>query len=362
MAQTGAEQIRWDLSVLYSDIEDPALESDIDRLAEMARNFNASYKGRLEETLCAAIADYSEIAMLDNKIMLYLYLKQTENVADPAVKAKIARAEQILSQAQGEYLTFFLIEIVALDDNTLAGLYDRDKIVAKHRPWIEHTRLFKPHILSEPVESALVKRSPFAAGAWSEFFDELETDLEFDFKGEKKMLTEMTHLLAESKDAEERFSIMGIINFGLKGTFAKYSAQTLYMVTGSCAVERKERSYRHPMEGANKSNRVPDNVVDALHHAVGDVAGPLARKYYRLKAAHLGLETLRWSDRNAPMPFADTTHVSFDKALTTVLAAYESFSPTLAGLVRDSINSKRIDAPAIKGMKEAVMLVVLVGI
>src|SRR3989344_4093570 len=175
MTQTSAEQVRWDLSVLYSGIEDLAIESDISKLVEMARGFNATHKGQLNKTLGAAIADYSEIVMLEHKIILYLFLKQTENVTDSVVKTKIAKTEQILNQAQGEYLTFFTIELVAIDDDTLAELYNSDKVVAKHRPWIEHTRLFKPHILSEPVESALTKRSPFAAGAWSEFFNELET-------------------------------------------------------------------------------------------------------------------------------------------------------------------------------------------
>ncbi len=351
MNQTGAEQVRWDLDILYSGIEDPTLESDISKLVEMAKNFNATYKGRLDKALGVAIADYSEIAMLKHKIALYLYLKQTENVTDPAVKAKIARTEQKLSQAQGEYLTFFTIELVALNDDILVGLYNSDEVVARHRPWIEHIRLFRPHILSEPVESAITKRDPFAAGAWSEFFDELEADLEFDFRSEKKTLTEMVHILTESQDAQERSEVMSLINSGLRGPFAKYAAQTLYMVTGSSAVERKERSYKHPMEPTNKSNRVPDTVVDALHRVVQDVAGPLAWRYYRLKAAHLGLKILKWSDRNAPMPFTDTTHIPFDEASATVLAAYESFSPTLAELVHGLISARRIDAPAVKGKR-----------
>ena len=54
-----------------------------------------------------------------------------------------------------------------------------DPVVAKHRPWIEHIRTFKPHFLTEPVESALMKRSPFDSSSWGDFFDEVEADLEF---------------------------------------------------------------------------------------------------------------------------------------------------------------------------------------
>ena len=127
------------------------------------------------------------------------------------------------------------------------------------------------------------------------------------------------------------------------------------MVVGSKAVEIRERVYKHPMELQNKSNRIPDEVVDALHKVVRDVAGPLARRFYRLKAAHLGLKNLKWSDRNAPTPFADTTIVPFKEAMATVLEAYKSFSPTLAGLIRKSMEQKRIDAPAEKGRRELII-------
>ncbi|MEK7121382.1 MAG: M3 family metallopeptidase, partial [Patescibacteria group bacterium] len=187
--------------------------------------------------------------------------------------------------------------------------------------------------------------------SWGDFFDELEADLEFKFRGDKKTLTEVLYMLTKSKDADERAELSRVIARGLKGPFSKYAAQTLYMVVGDNSVENRERTFKHPMEPRNKSNRIQDEVVDALHNVVRDMGGPLMRRFYRLKAAHLGLKKLKWSDRNAPMPFADTTVVPFEKAMTTVLEAYESFSPTLAGLIRKSIEEKRIDAPAEKGRR-----------
>ena len=346
--KTGAESVLWDLSFLYSGVDDPRIDQDIAALVEMAESLHARYKGKLSEKLGEAITACAEIEMLQNKVMSYLYLQQSKNVADNAVKAKLAEAMRILTQAAGEYLTFFDLELVALDDATLERFYNDDPVVKKHRSWIEHKRIFKPHFLSEPVEAALTKRSPFGPEAWGEFFDELASDLEFTFRDQKKTLTEMLHILTSSKDAEERAEAMRLVNEGSKGSFAKYSAQTLYMVAGSGSVEIKERAYRNPMDARNKSNRIPDAVVDALHKAVEEAGGPLARRYYRLKAAHLGLKTLRWSDRNAPMPFTDATVVPYDEAMATVQAAYASFSPALAEIIRKFGASERIDAPATK--------------
>lgn len=349
--KSGAEETRWDLKFLYSGIDDSKLDADVSLLVQKIKDFNAEYKNKLAEKLGKAIADYSEIKMLSDKIQVYIFLEQSRDTGNPVIKAKAAKVDRVLSSAQGEYLAFFDIELVALDDATLEKFYSADAFVAKHRPWIDYQRVFKPHLLSEPVESALMKRAPFGEGAWSEFFDELEADLEFAFKGGKKTLTEILNVLLISKDAAERAEALKVINDGLSGTFAKYSAQNLYMVTGANAVERVERKYAHPMEARNKLNRVSEETVEALHKAVENVAGPLAKRFYKLKAAHLGFKKLKWSDRNAPLPFADTSVIPFEEATKTVLAAYESFSPTLAGLVREFISQSRIDAPAVKGKR-----------
>jgi oligoendopeptidase F len=348
---TTDSNVRWDLTSIYSEISDPQIDLDIAEFTKQAQQFSLNYKGNLADKLGPAISDFSELEMLGGKIMVYLSLRQSLDVTNEAVKTKIAEAQQAMSQIQGEYLTFFELELVALDDATLEKWYASDAVAQRHRPWIEHQRIFKPHFLSEPVEAALTKRAPFGPASWDEFFDECEADLRFDHKAEKKNLTEMLDILTNSKDPALRAEVQKTINDGLGGYFAKYSAQTLYVIVGKGAVEGKERHYRNPMESRNKENRIPDAVVDALHNAVKNVAGPLARRYYRLKAELLGMKTLRWSDRNAPLPFADTTVVPYDNAMSTVLAAYESFSPTLSSIIQDFIASKRVDVPATEGKR-----------
>ena len=342
------DQVRWDLSILYSDIEDPRLDSDLGQFAAMVKHFSSTYKGKLAELLGPAIKDYSEIEMLGGKIKAYLGLRESTDLYNAAIKAKHAAFQRELSALEGEHLTFFELELVQLSDDTLKKWYNNDPLVAKHRPWIEHTRVFKPHFLTEPVESALTKRSPFDSSSWGEFFDEVEADLTFSFQGGARNLTEMFHLLTESKDAEERAAAMKCVNDGLAGPFAKYSAQTLYMVAGAKAVEDKERGHAHPMDRRNKSNQIPDSVVEVLHNSVTNLGGELTRRYYRLKARHLGLTLLRWSDRNAPMPFADTTIIPFDEAADIVTTSYESFSPTLTAIVKTFFADRRIDVPVVK--------------
>lgn len=347
-ATESASQVRWDLSPLYADLEDPRLDEDLRTLTDMAKEFSANYKGKLSERLGAAVRDYAGIDMLSGKIGSYLFLRESTDLTNAAIKAKHARVQRELSAVQGEHLTFFELELVQVTDEALNSWYEKDDFIAKHRPWIQHIRIFKPHFLSEAVESALTKRSPFDSSAWGEFFDEVEADLRFVFRGNELNVTELLHLITESRDAAERAEGMKCINDGFSGAFAKYSAQTLYMVAGLKAVEDKERGYAHPMDVRNKSNRIPDSVVNVLHSAVTMLGGSLTRRYYKLKARHLGMPVLKWSDRNAPMPFADTAVIPFEEAADIVKSSYGSFSPTLSTIVTSFFTERRVDAPVVK--------------
>lgn len=346
---TGAEAVRWDLSFLYSGVDDPRLEADLVAWCDAAKAFHDAHKGKLAETLGAAIRDQVHLTELSNKIGYYLFLRRSADTNDQPVQNKIADMEKRMSLASADHLTFFEHELVDLDEAVIEAQAEKDATVKKHLPMIAHARTFKKHLLSPEVEAALTKRAPFGAGTWTDFYDEVEADMMLPWKGGTKRLGEMLHLLAESKDAAERAEVLKIVHESLGGYFRKYSTRTLNTVVGAKEIEDRERGYAHPMEARNKGSKIPDAVVEALHTAVREVATPYVRRYALLKAKLLGMEKLHWSDRNAPLPFQDDTVVTWDEAMATVLAAYESFSPTLAGLIREMVAQKRIDAPVAPG-------------
>lgn len=350
--QIDAERYRWDLSGLYADIDDAALMADVEQTEKSAVEFYELYRGKLAEKLGEAVAAYERLSALAEKPLTYLYLLQTLNTSEPRVKAKIAQLQQRMAETSAKYLTFFELEIMDLPQDVLDALIVSDERVSRYKPWIEKVRLFMPNRLSEPVESAITVRSPFTSGAWAEFFEELESDLRFQLLGEEKTLTQMLDILSNSQDESLRAAALQQIHEGLGGAFHKYSAQTLYMVAGLSAVERRDRKYRHPMEVRNKSNMVTDETVEILHKTVMGLGSELAKRYYRLKARMLKKDVLEWSDRNAPLPFADNSTISFDRALTITLEAYRSFSPTLASVIEESfVRGKAIDAPAVPGKR-----------
>ena len=114
--------------------------------------------------------------MLSGKITSYLFLRETTDLTNAAIKAKHAAFQRKLSAIHGEHLTFFELELVQLSDETIAAWYTRDAFATKHQA-VDRARSRVPHhFLTEPVESALTKRSPFDSSSWSDFFDEVEAD------------------------------------------------------------------------------------------------------------------------------------------------------------------------------------------
>ncbi len=349
LEQIPGGNIRWDLKSLYTSDTDPEIEQDIRAWTTGAKAFENRHRGHLAQTLPQAIRDMITLHVIGVKPAIYLELRQSLDTGDAAIKAKIAWMQKEISTVSAEYLEFFSHELVAIDDAVIAQHAQADPLVAKHLPWIKNIRRSKPHLLSEAIESALTMREPFGSGAWGDFFHELEADLRFSWGDDEKTLTQMLAILNEDSDGELRATALENIHKVFSGYFTKYAAQTLYMVAGAHEVETRERNHLHPMDERNQENGLPDAVVETLHQTVTAQAGPLARRFYRLKAALLGIPVLRWSDRNAPMPFTDATKISWDQALAIVLSAYRSFSPTLARLVEEMVAKRLVDAPVIPG-------------
>jgi oligoendopeptidase F len=343
---TGAENVRWDTGLLYGGIDDPQLETDIKDVEARAKKLRADYRGKLATLLGSAIRDLIAMNELQDKVGTYLMLMFSTDTSNAAVKAKKAEAERRLSYVSGEYLAFFDIELAKLTDKQVDALASGDETVAKHLPFLKKVRMFKPHMLPEKVESALDKRSPFGPHAWHELYEEVESDLRFDWQGVKKTLTEMFKILEVEKDLTVRAAALKTVNDGLGGMFAKFSAETLYVTAGAKRLEGRERKYPHPMAARNMSNWVDDKVVEALHAAVNASAPGLTARHYSLKARLMGLSLpMRWSDRNAPMPFADTSTVPYGEAERIVLATFDSFSTRMEAIAAKIIERRLVDAP-----------------
>ena len=348
--ETGAESVRWDLSDLYLRIDDPAIDADLEKAIGLARGFAETHRGKLADDLGGALQTQARMTELVDKIFIYLFLNRSTDATNDRTAQQIGRAQEAWSRAAADYLNFFEHELAAIDEDTYQAILSRDENARRHRPMLDKIREDAKFLLDETVERALTLRSPYGPSEWSDYADEWEADMRFELDGEPRSLPEILHVINADADGDKRARALKSFSEGMKShRYDRFMARTLNVVVGAKAVEDRERGYPTPMTSRNRGNKLDDETVETLHRVVADAGAMQCRRYYRLLSAHLKLAPLRWSDRNAPLPYEDTRVVPWSECVDTVVDAYSSFSTTLAELVRKMIDSKWVDAPPDEG-------------
>jgi oligoendopeptidase F len=347
---TGAEAVRWDLSDLYTGIDDPALEADLQAALARAAAFAERYRGRLADDLGDALDARARLSEALDKLGIYLFLQRSTDATNERIQQRLAQVQEAWSQADADHLTFFDHEVAAIPADRYQALCDGDERVRHHQTMLDRIRNNARYLLDEPIERALTLRSPFGPSEWADYADEWEAELRFELDGKTLTMPEILHITANDPDRERRARALGCFSAGMRDSrYDRFMARTLNAITGAKAVEDRERGYATPMSARNLDNMVDDDTVEALHQVVAEDGAAQCRRYYRLLSAHLGVAPLRWSDRNAPLPFADTRTIPWSRCVDTVLEAYGTFSPTLRKLVSTMIDRRWIDAPPAPG-------------
>ncbi len=345
-----AEDVRWDLTDLYAGLDDPAIDADLQKVLDGLEGFHAAFAGQLQARLGDALDEQARLTCLVDQLMVYLFLRRSTDATNQHIQQRLAQVQEAYSEAAANFLTFFEHEVAGLEEAGYQALLDGDARVRTHKPMLDHIRENKAYLLEESVERAIGLRSPYGASEWSDYIDEREAELRFNVGGETLTLPEILHLANNHADADKRSQALSVFSEGLREQgFDKLMARTLNVVLGAKSVEDRERGYADPMSSRNISNQVDDATVEAWHEAVADVGAAQAQRYYKLLSAHLGKRPLAWSDRNAPLPFADNTKIAWNDCVETVLSAYASFSPTLSDLVAKMLERKWVDAPPYEG-------------
>ncbi len=121
--------------------------------------------------------------------------------------------------------------------------------------------------------------------------------------GERLSLADVLNRL-DSPDATARRTAAKALGHGL-GERADVFALIVNTLAKDKEIDDKWRKYPHPVSFRNLTNKVEDEVVEALVDAIRGAYGELAHRYYRLKAGWFGRDILDYWDRNAPLPGDD---------------------------------------------------------
>jgi oligoendopeptidase F len=339
----------WDLRALYPAMDAPAFASDIAGAATECKVFQDAYRGTLAtlagdatngESLAQAIRRYEALEELMGRIMSYASLVYSGDTSDPARGKFYGDAQEKITAASTDLL-FFELELNRLDDALVDRLAASGPL-AHFKPWLTDIRKGKPYQLDDRTEELFHEKSITCYGAWNRLFDETITALRFTIDGEELALEPvLTRLQHPSETVREKAAKA----FGA-GLAANLRIFTLISNTLAKDKEISDRwrGFRDVADARHLANRVEREVVDALVSAVRDAYPRLSHRYYKLKARWFGKPALNHWDRNAPLPDAAHRTYPWVDAKETVLGAYESFSPRMAGIAKRFFDESWIDA------------------
>jgi oligoendopeptidase F len=334
----------WDLDGLYAGFGDPRIDADMDWARAKAEEFHAAYAGRLSsltgDQLGEAIARYEAIVERLHRAMSYAQLSFASDMASPEGGRFLQTMQERFNAISTETL-FFTLELNLIDEAVVAQQL-KAPAAARYASWVSDVRMFRPHQLDDTIEQLFHEKSVTGASAWIRLFDQMLAEMRFTVDERLLTLADVLNLL-DHPDGGVRRSAAKALGKGLEERIS-----VLCLIVNTLAkdkeIEDKWRRYPHPVAYRNLSNKVEDEVVEAMVDAIRGAYRELAHRYYALKARWFGWDVLDYWDRNAPLPGGDDRRFDWPEARSIVVHAFRRFHPMMAEIAERFFDGGWIDA------------------
>lgn len=352
VADASAAGIRWDLSALFSSLDDPKIEATWQQAHADADAFAAAYRGKVAELdgpgLAAAIQKLEQISNESGKPGSYASLMFAADTSDPAIGSFYQKQMEKGSELRVK-LMFFTLELQKMEQDAVDRAMATEEM-ANYRHFVETTRAFSPYMLSETEEVLLEEAANVGSRAWQRLHDELTANQVFTFigpDGKKEELTEGEVLdKMRSPDRDVRRAAAESLTAGLK-QLERPLCFTYNTLLADKKLEDRLRGLPYPEASRHLDNELDKDTVDLVMQLCKE-RGDLVARYYRVKKEILGLDTLTEYDRYAPL-FETKEKVTYEQAQAMILDAFATYSPEIRDRAQEFFEKNWIDAEPRKG-------------
>ena len=329
----------WDLSILYSGFDDPALKSDqkeLDILIADSAKLAAEAETFSHRDLIRAYLDLSEkLSRTASKLYEFASLRFSTNTGDSEAASLTGLLMSKLSDT-------------AASDARLRGLIaafsDLDELIdaefGEFAYLLRSVRRDSRYLLDDAREELFARMNISGASAWEDLQSSLTSSVKANYRGEQIPLSAVRNLAYDPdpsvrKDAfEAELACYAPIREAVAFALNSIKLQTIT----ECGI----RGYDSPLDKALKNSRMKRETLDALISAMEDYL-PKFWQYLRAKAKALGHENgLPWYDLFAPMGKSDRTF-TIEEAKETLVSFFTPFDADLAAMIRRAFEENWID-------------------
>ncbi len=345
----------WNLSDLFSSIDDPAIERCLRKAERLVRAFVLAYKGKLSKKAASALAlkrilrQYEAVFVCALKPIEYAQLLFAEDLSKPERGAFLQSMRVRYLSIQSETV-FFELELLTLPDAVLKKL-SRHPQLQEYANYLVKLINSKPHRLSEREERLLDQKSLTGRSAFVRLFDEEISLKKFslNMRGKVKELSETQLLdMLYSKVRAERKAAAKSLTAGLKEESRRLTYITNTLAEDK-AIDDKLRNFATPAAARHLANEISQDMVDVMSSAVTSHYG-IVQDFYRFKAKVLGVGKLFDYDRYAPVSSA-SVKMPYAAARKNILDSFRAFSPRYAEIASLFFDKQWIDAEQRKGKR-----------
>lgn len=344
-----AKDVRWELSGLFSGVDDAAIPGVLSGTLEMAREFQDAYKGKLgdlnSEELLGALVNKEGFLKPFYRLGQFVNLVYSVDMSDDEVKGLLAKVEETGAEISN-LLLFFGLEFGQLPVAKYREFESAfDGVLERYSYGLAQTYEKAKYRLSEKEEQMVNLKDLTGSEAMVKIYEELTADFEYMFEIDgnlEKMNGSQLRALRQHEDQDVRQRAMSLF-------YTKYDENKLVIthlynnIVKDFNTERKLRGYESSISVMNIGNDLDSKAVDLLHE-VTSASNHLVNRYYKLKRKILGLKEMTLADIYAPMPESNKTY-SWEEASGMVLESFKRFDSEFYELAKRMFDEKRVDAP-----------------
>lgn len=327
----------WDLTDLFAD--EKAWQEGMEQLRQEIERA-PSFKGKLlagKATFLETFSWYEKVGILAERLYSWAFLNYSSDASQSMNVERYSLVSQSLSQLNTN-LAYFDPELFAIDEAIMQE-YLQDPDFAPYKVYLEKSRRFKAHVLSEKEERLMALQGEVASTARTTFGD--LTNVDFDFgEIDGKPLTQSTFssfLMQDDRTLREKaYKQFYAVYDGHKHAIARLYEGQVKQNKFTCTARGYESCRQKALFPDNVPMSVYDNLVDSVHKAL-----PSLHRYYALRAKLMGLEKLAHYDVYVPLVAGVQKNTPYEEAVKTIVQALAPLGDEYVSILEKGLTTDR---------------------
>ena len=327
--------MNWDLTVLYKDFNDPALEKDLTSLLPLCEKLSAL--SRAEGSLEEGVALLSQMTDVYARIAMYAQLTLSCDAANGPAAQTFDKVMNLSVPFQSAASAF---ERYVGQQANLEEMIAQSPVLKANASWLRQAQARARHLPDPQVEEWLLKMSLSGGEAFAQLHDKLDATHTCDYRGEKIPLSACR---AKAYDPDPQ-----VRKDAYEAEIASYEKMALPMsyclnsIKAEAQTMAQAQGFDSVLEMTLFDTRMKEETLNALWTAVEE-ALPAFRHYLKAKAKLLGHEGgLPFYDLFAPVGQGGRTY-TVEEARQKLVTEMSKFTPQMGEFIDHAFTHGWID-------------------